>query len=454
MEIKELKLKEFVRNTLEITKGYKEFTPIQERVIPLAIEGKNVIGKSATGSGKTDAFLAPLFNNIDSSSSELQGIIIAPTRELAAQIYQNALDYVKNDNRIKIKVFTGGFERKKDLTNSEAHLVIGTPARLKDVLIDNALYNISKVKVIVLDEIDMIFEMKFLEDIDAIMGLLSKDVQTLAFSATINGQLRHFISKYMKTKEIIEIGKKKEASVTITHYATPLRGKTRKDALLNLLSNINPYFCLIFASKKEDVNEYFKVLRENGYNVGLLHGDLESRNRRQTMKKIENFQYQYVVCSDIASRGIDIEGVSHVISMDFPTHLEYYYHRSGRCGRANETGECFSFYDEKDMDTIRQLINKGLEIENVEYKNGNLKILAPFIREKKAKKVDEVLQKEIKMIVNKNKGKTKKVQPNYKKKMKMEIDKAKRKRKREIIKADIKKRQKERAIERTKNQLF
>lgn len=451
MEIKELKIKDYIKETLLVTKGYKEFTPIQERVIPVAVEGKNLIGKSATGSGKTDAFLVPAFNLIDINIEELQVIIIAPTRELASQIYKNALDYVENKSDINIKLFTGGFERKKDLTNNQAHIVIGTPARLKDVLIDNALYDVSKVKMVILDEIDMIFEMKFLEDIDAIMSLMDKNVQTLAFSATINGELRHFISKYMKSKEIIEIGKKKETSATVTHYAIPLKSKSRKEALLALLDNINPYFCLVFASKKEDVNEYFKVLREKGYNVGVLHGDLDSRSRRQVMKKVENFEYQYLVCSDIASRGIDIEGVSHVISMDFPFHLEYYYHRSGRCGRANETGDCYSFYDEKDLNIIKQLINKGLVIDNVEYKNGELKMLSPFTKERKAKKVDEQLEKEIKKIVNKSKSKTKKVQPGYKKKMREEIDKAKRKRKREIIKADIKKRQKERAIERTKN---
>ena len=239
----------------------------------------------------------------------------------------------------------------------------------------------------------------------------------------------------------------------MTHYAIPLRAKTRKEALLHLLNNINPYFCLIFASKKEDVESYFKVLRQEGYNVGVLHGDLESRARRQVMKKIENFEYQYVVCSDIASRGIDIEGVSQVISMDFPSHLEYYYHRSGRCGRANETGDCYSFYDEKDLPIIRQLINKGLEIQNVEYKNDELRVLTPFIKERKAKKVDTELEKEIKKIVNKSQSKKNKVKPGYKKKIKMEIDKAKRKRKREIIKADIKKRQKERAIKRSKGEL-
>ena len=451
MEINELKIKQFVKDTLTKTKGYKDLTEIQKRVIPVAIEGENIIGKSATGSGKTDAFLAPAFNLVNPNDNNLQVIVIAPTRELASQIYKNALEYIENNSDIKIKLFTGGFERKKDLTNSQAHVVIGTPARLKDVLIDNALYDISKSKMIVLDEIDMIFEMKFLEDIDAIMSLLDKNVQTLAFSATINGELRHFISKYMKSKVIIEVGKKKETSSLVTHLAIPLKSKTRKQALLSLLENINPYFCLIFASKKEDVNEYFKSLREKGFNVGVLHGDLDSRSRRQVMKKVENFEYQYLVCSDIASRGIDIEGVSHVISMDFPTHLEYYYHRSGRCGRASETGECYSFYDEKDLSIIKQLINNGLVIENIEYKNGDKKILSPFIKERKTKKVDEVLEKEIKKIVNKSKNKAKRVQPGYKKKIKEEIDKAKRKRKREIIKADIKKRQKERAIQRTKN---
>jgi ATP-dependent RNA helicase CshB len=227
MEIKEIKAKKFVIDTLTKTKEYKEFTEIQRRVIPLALDNKNVIGKSATGSGKTDAFLVPVFNKINVNDDSLQAIIIAPTRELCAQIYQNAMDYVSNDERIKVKLFTGGFERKKDLTSGNAHLVIGTPARLKDVLVSNGLFDVSKVKTIVLDEIDMIFEMKFLEDIDVIMSLLDKEVQTLAFSATINGQLRHFISKYMQSKEIIEIGKKKESSVTITHNCVPLRGKTR-----------------------------------------------------------------------------------------------------------------------------------------------------------------------------------------------------------------------------------
>lgn len=436
-KIKSYGFKDLVYKTLIETKEYKELTDIQKEVVPLAIKGKNVLGKSSTGSGKTDAFLIPIMNNLYLDSDNVEVIIVAPTRELASQIYANAMDYASNDDRLRIKLLMGGFDRKRDLgkKNHNPHIIIGTPARLKDLLLDNGMYDISKVKTIVLDEIDMIFEMKFLEDIDAIMSKLKKNVQTLAFSATISEQLKVFIRKYMESNVIIDLSKKELTANEVKHYAIPLKGKTRKDALLNLCDYLNPYLCLIFASKKENVNEYFKVLRENGYNVGLIHGDLDSRSRRQAMKKITSFDYQYVVCSDIAARGIDIEGASHVISIDYPHNLEFYFHRAGRCGRNGETGECYSFYDEKDEKIIKQLINKGLKVENIDIKNGIVKTLKPFVRENKGKKIDPELAKEIHKIKVKNKNA--RVKPGYKKKMQAEIDKVKRKHKRQIIKKSI-----------------
>ena len=435
--IKEYGFKELVYKTLVTTKGYTELTDIQKKVVPLAIKGKNIIGKSSTGSGKTDAFLIPIMENLYLDSENVEVIIVAPTRELAMQIYNNALDYSSNEKKLRIKLLTGGFDRKRELEKKSLspHIIIGTPARLKDLLLSKGMYDISKVKMIVLDEIDMIFEMKFLEDIDAIMSKLKKNVQTLAFSATINEQLKIFIKKYMESNILIDLSNKELTAEEVKHYAIPLKGKTRENALLNLCSNINPYLCLIFASKKEKVNEYFKLLRENGYNVGLIHGDLDSRSRRQAMKKITAFDYQFVVASDIAARGIDIEGVSHVISVDFPYNLEFYFHRAGRCGRNGESGECYSFYDERDEKTIMQLINKGLKIENVDIKNGDMKFLKSFVRETKSKKIDPELAKEIYKVKVKNKNV--KVKPGYKKKMQQEIDKLKRKHKRQIIKKSI-----------------
>jgi ATP-dependent RNA helicase CshB len=436
-KIESYEFKDFVSNTLMTTKGYSELSDIQKEVLPFALKGKNVIAKSSTGSGKTDAFLIPIMQNLYLDSDNVECIIVAPTRELASQIYANAMDYASNDEKIRIKLLMGGFDRKRDLgkKTSNPHIIIGTPARLKDLLLDNGLYDISKVKTIVLDEIDMIFEMKFLEDIDAIMSKLKKDVQTMAFSATINDQLKGFIKKYMESNVLIDLSKKELTADEVKHYAIPLKGRNRKDALLTLCESINPYLCLIFSSKKENVNEYFKVLRENGYNVGLIHGDLDSRSRRQAMKKITSFDYQFVVASDIASRGIDIEGVSHVISIDFPHNLEFYFHRAGRCGRNGASGECYSFYDEKDEKTIKQLISKGLKIENVEFKNGEMKSLKPFIKENKGKKIDPELAKEIHKVKVKNKNT--RVKPGYKKKMQQEIDKLKRKHKRQIIKKSI-----------------
>ncbi len=435
--IKDYNFREFVYNTLVETKGYEELTDIQKEVVPLAMKNKNVIGRSSTGSGKTDAFLIPIMEKLYLDSENVETLIIAPTRELASQIYSNAVDYASNEPKLRVKLLTGGFDRKRDLDKKglNPHVIIGTPARLKDLLLGNGMYDISKVKTIVLDEIDMIFEMKFLEDIDAIMSKLKKDVQTLVFSATISEQLKVFIRKYMESNVLVDLSKKELTASEVKHYAIPLKGKSRKDALLNLVSNINPYLCLVFASKKENVNEYFKVLREKGYNVGLIHGDLDSRSRRQAMKKITGFDYQYVVCSDIAARGIDIEGVSHVISVDYPYNLEFYFHRAGRCGRNGEVGECFSFYDEKEEKVIKQLIAKGLKIENVDFKNGQMKTLRSFVRENVNKKIDPELAKEIKKVTIKNK--TNRVKPGYKKKMKEEIAKVKRKHKRQIIKKSI-----------------
>ena len=424
--IENYKFKDFVYETLTITKGYKELTDIQKEVVPYGVKKKSIMAKSSTGSGKTDAFLIPIMENLYLDSENVEVIIVAPTRELANQIYANALDYSSNEKKLRVKLLMGGFDRKRDLDKKglTPHIIIGTPARLKDLLLDNGMYDISKVKTIVLDEIDMIFEMKFLEDIDAIMSKLSKNVQTMAFSATINEQMKVFIKKYMASNVLIDLSKKELTAEEVKHYAIPLKGRSRKDALLTLCETINPYLCLVFASKKENVNEYFKLLREKGYNVGLIHGDLDSRSRRQAMKKITSFDYQFVVASDIAARGIDIEGVSHVISIDYPKNLEFYFHRAGRCGRNGKDGECYSFYDEKEEKIIRQLIE-----------NGTMKTLKPFVRESKQKKLDPELAKQINLIKVKNKNA--KVKPGYKKKMQAEIDKIKRKHKRQIIKKSM-----------------
>ena len=163
----------------------------------------------------------------------------------------------------------------------------------------------------------MIFEMKFLNDIDALMMKLNENVQTMAFSATLNQEIKTFVTKYMKSNQFIQISKKNKTAKEVTHYAIDLKGKSRSDLLIQICKSLNPYLCLIFASRKEDVKNYYELLSNEGFNVGIIHGDLEARVRRRMMKRIESNEFQFIVASDIAARGIDIEGVTQVISVDF-----------------------------------------------------------------------------------------------------------------------------------------
>lgn len=433
MNIKNFELKDFVLDTLINTKKFSSYTDIQSRIIPLALKNRNVIGVSETGSGKSDAFLIPTINKIDVETNSLQAIIITPTRELAKQIYDKANDYAQNEERLKLMLLTGGFDRQRTLERTNVpHLIIGTPARLKDILLENALFNISTVETIVIDEIDMIFEMKFLQDVDALMSKLSDTVQTLAFSATINKHVQHFIKKYLTSHELIEIQNNKTAS-NVNHYALALKGKSREDTLVDLTRSINPYLCLIFASKKELVDQYYETLVNEGLNVTIIHGDLDARTRRRNMKRIENNEFQYIVASDIAARGIDIDGVSHVISTDLPYDIEFYFHRAGRTGRMGKSGECFVFYEEREQNTLNKLTNNNIELKYIQLRNNKVKIIDKNF--KSNKKLDETLNQKIRKVHNLTNKK--KVKPNYKKKAQREIDKIKKDYHRKQIKKRI-----------------
>lgn len=436
-------MKRFIEQLIEY-KNFKELTQIQNEVIPLVLKNENVIALSSTGSGKTHAFLLPLMEKIDFSSNKLQAIIISPTRELATQIYNMATEFALFNKDINIKLLVGGIERKKD-SNSSSQIIIGTPGRIKDYCVTNAKVNINTVKTIVLDEIDMIFELNFMEDIDNVVSRI-RNVQILAFSATLSKEMKPFIKKYLTEAKIVQINEKTSSNVSFK--SIDVKHKEKEDVILELTKCINPYVCLIFASKKTDVVKIYNKLNGAGISVGMLHGDLESRERKQTYKRILNEEFTYVVCSDIASRGLDINSVTHIINVDFPKEKEYFFHRAGRTGRMYQTGVCYILYNEKEKKNIKDLKdNSGLIIEDVVIKNNTI---TPFKkREKKLTKNEESLNNEIKKVVSKTKSKE--VKPNYKKKVKEAVAKVKSKHKRQIIKEDIKKRQQERAKEKTRS---
>lgn len=423
--------------------GFKKPTPIQEKVIPLVLKNKDVIGISQTGTGKTHAFLLPIINRIDTAKDSVQAVITAPTRELATQLFNNAKKFAEYLPELRVSLIIGGSDRQRAVQKLavQPHIVIGTPGRIRDLSLDAQALKITTAKTFVVDEADMTLEFGYLEDIDAVAGKMADDLQMLVFSATIPQNLRPFLKKYMKNPVTVEIDSQLVTTANVEHILLATKHKDRYEVLKQIMAVIDPYICIIFANKRTEVSAITRQLREDGYKVGEIHGDLEPRERKKMMRKINNNEYQYIVATDIAARGIDIDGVSHVINMQFPTEPDFYIHRSGRSGRGNYTGVCYSMYDTDDEKNIAILERKGIEFKNMQLKNGVFVDLGQREKRKKRIRQQTELERKVQMIIRK----PKKVKPGYKKKRKYQVEQVVRKQKRAMIREDIKRQKKERA---------
>lgn len=424
--------------------GFEEPTPIQQAIIPLACKGKDVIGISATGSGKTHAFLIPILEKIDTSKETIQAVITAPTRELAIQLFNRCENMQKADPKLNLKLITGGMEKSKmnESLKQQPHIVVGTPGRIKDLFLNEQTLRVDTAEILVIDEADMTLEFGFLEDVDEIAGRMKKTLQMMSFSATMPMALKMFLKKYMHQPQTISIDDAKNFHPQIEHVLVPCTPLSYEQKLMEILPAFSPYVCLIFANTRELAASVAEMMRDKGYPLVELHGDLSSRERVKAMKELESLDKPYIVATDIAARGIDIDGVSHVVSLGFPMELDYYIHRSGRTGRAGKTGICYALYQKQDDPMIRSLEKKGIHFEHRNYKNETWSDLSA-LHKKKVKK-DDPLEKEISKIVNKKK---KAVKPGYKVKRKQEVEKLKRKAKRSMIHDDIQRQKKERAKE-------
>ena len=434
--------KDFVKETIAELK-FNEPTKIQKAVMPLVYKNVDVIGISQTGTGKTHAFLIPIMDMIDVQRDQVQAVITAPTRELATQIYEHAKLFMKHNSELRVSLIIGGSDKQKTIgkLNTQPHIVIGTPGRIKDLSLDEQALHITTADIFVIDEADMTLEFGYIEDIDAVLSKMIDNLQMMVFSATIPQMLRPFLQKYMSQPKIIEIDEELTSSRNVSHYLVPTKHRERYDVLKEIMSIIDPYICIIFCNKRTEAASLTQKLREDGVKVGEIHGDLEPRERRQMMRRIKNMDYQYIVATDIAARGIDIDGASHIINMEFPTELDFYIHRSGRCGRGKYTGECYSMYDTTNQQIVQTLEKKGITFEMKELK-GN-QFVDSKDREKRKSRVKHQtdLEKKISSIVKK----PTKVKPGYKKKRQRQIDEMVRKEKRQIIKQDIRRQKKERA---------
>lgn len=420
---------------------FKEATPIQSAVIPMALKGKDIIGISDTGTGKTHAFLIPLMEMIDPSKPTVQAVITAPTRELAQQIYRRAKMMSEALPELRIRCITGGMERTKmaDSLSVQPHLVIGTPGRIRDLFLDEGVLRVETARILIVDEADMTLEFGFLEEVDAIAGRMSEHLQMMVFSATIPLNLRPFLKKYMKNPQTIHIETEHPSNPQITHVLIPCKHRSYAQTCQTILEGFMPYVCLIFANTREEAAECAKELRQNGRDVVEIHGGLQSRQRKQAMKQLENLQQSYVVATDIAARGIDIEGITHVVSLGFPSELDFYIHRSGRTGRAGKAGTCFALYKDSDEGAIQALKERGIVFEHRTFKDGQWQILKP-LHGKRPKKND-LMEKEIAKTLTRKKDK---VKPGYKKKRAAEVQRIKQRKKREMIQGEIQAQRKER----------
>jgi ATP-dependent RNA helicase CshB len=399
-----------------IEKGFNKFTEVQEKVIPVARKGTDIIGCSQTGSGKTHAFLVPIFEKLNLEDKDVQVVITSPTRELATQIYKNAKQIADHcECQIDIRKYTGGSNRNKEidrLKKSQPQIVIGTPGKIKDLAVKENVLNIYKADTFIIDEADMALEIGFLEDIDAIAGLMKDDLQMMVFSATIPEKLKPFLRKYMNQPFEIYIKPRELSSLNIEHMFVPIKSKERKDVLSKLLQTINPYVAIIFCNTKDTVESLGQELYNQGLNIVKVHGGIQPRERKRIMERVNRGDYQFIIASDIASRGIDIDGVSHVINYELPKDMEFYVHRTGRTGRANYTGQAISFYSVNDDSYIDFLEKKGISITYYDIKNKELVVR----RERKERDKREHVHAGYNNASLDVKKKDKKVKPGYKKK--------------------------------------
>lgn len=398
-------------------------TFIQERLFPTIIKGQDAIGQSQTGTGKTLAYLLPLLQKIDVTKQDLQVIIVAPTRELARQVYdeyKKITSFANQEEQISCKLIIGGTDRIREqekLNQNQPQLIIGTPGRIKDYIEKQYLLPYTSFSLVI-DEADMMLDMGFLEDVNFIAKSMPETSQILVFSATIPEALEPFLKKYMKQPKFIKVPKKETANQNVEHWAIHLRHRDPHSVTLAIMELLQPFLALVFTNTKAKANELYELASENGLNVAVLHGGLTPRERKRVMKEIRDLKYQYVIATDLAARGIDIKGVSHVISTQFPKDLTFYIHRSGRTGRGNYTGKCISLYDQFDARNLEQLEKQGIRFEYYEFKNNQ------FIKGEKKRRSQQVTQKNEATGQVRVPQKSKKVKPGYKKKYREEIKKA------------------------------
>ncbi|MGE4061848.1 MAG: DEAD/DEAH box helicase [Rhodospirillaceae bacterium] len=343
--------------------GYLTPTPIQEQAIPVILMGRDVLGVAQTGTGKTAAFTMPMIDILAGGRSKARmprSLIIAPTRELAAQISENFVKYGKY-HPLAMALLIGGesFTDQEKALDRGVDVLIATPGRLLD-LYERGRILLNDVKVLVIDEADRMLDMGFIPDVERIVSLLPKIRQTLFFSATMDKEIRKLADKFLMNPKEVAVSRPASAATTIEQGIVTVRSDDKREALRRILRAKDIHNAFIFCNRKKDVDILFKSLTKHGFNAVAMHGDMPQSKRNDMLAKFKSNEAELLVCSDVAARGLDISAVGFVINFDVPVNAEDYVHRIGRTGRAGLTGHAYTIAtpsDGKQVAAIQRMLN-------------------------------------------------------------------------------------------------
>lgn len=332
--------------------GFEEATPIQEKIIPIALEGRDLIGQAQTGTGKTAAFGLPLVQKIQPTEDRIVALIMCPTRELAIQVAEE-IGKLGRFKGIRSLPIYGGQDIVKQIRSlkKRPQIIIGTPGRLLDH-INRKTIKLDDVQTVILDEADEMLDMGFMEDIQNILKLVPEERHTMLFSATMPSNIQRLAQQFLKNPEHISVVPKQISAPNIDQIYIEVQEKMKFDALCRLIDMESPDLAIIFGRTKRRVDELSEGLQKRGYSAEGLHGDLSQNQRDSVMRKFRDGSIDVLVATDVAARGLDVSGVTHVVNFDMPQDPESYVHRIGRTGRAGKEGKAITFVTPREIDHL------------------------------------------------------------------------------------------------------
>jgi superfamily II DNA/RNA helicase len=382
MTFEELGLSEKLLKAIEEV-GYSEPTPIQAQAIPIVLMARDVVGVAQTGTGKTASFTLPMIEILDGGRAKARmprSLILTPTRELAAQIAENFETYGKY-HKLNMALLVGGVSMDEQVKKLDrgVDVLIATPGRLLD-LFGRGKILLNDIKVLVIDEADRMLDMGFIPDIEKIAALLPFTRQTLLFSATMQPEIRKLTEKFLSNPKEVSVARAASTAKTVEQFIVKVAPKNKDATIAKLIKDENVQNAFIFCNRKRDIDGLTRYLKNKGYDARGLHGDMPQSSRTETLEDFKAGRLSLLVCSDVAARGLDVQGLSHVFNYDVPFNSDDYVHRIGRTGRAGMSGRAWMLVtnsEQKYLDSIEKLIREDITVVDVNGSGGAPAASAP-----------------------------------------------------------------------------